>query len=254
MKLKLTLITNNKFLIKMEYKSSIQAVIYAMLDEKFAEWLHNKGFEYEKRTFKLFSFTGFHEKYRFIKETQEFLYPSEVSFTVSSPVYEILEQTAKNFALSTKINIAGIEFTVTSIEILPAEKIERDKIRINAAEPVEVHSTLTKGDGTKKTYYYAPKEKEFSQLVNSNLQKKWYSFFGEKCPYDIKIEPVNMKYCRERVQTFKGKVIKGWTGHFWLTGNPEIIKFALDTGIGSSNSAGYGFIDVVENKEQRNLY
>lgn len=48
MKLKLTLITNNKFLIKMEYKSSLQAVIYAMLDEKFAEWLHNKGFEYEK--------------------------------------------------------------------------------------------------------------------------------------------------------------------------------------------------------------
>lgn len=249
MKLRLSLTSNNKFLIKMEYKSSLQAVVYSMLDENFATWLHNRGFEYEKRTFKLFSFTKFQERYRFIKETQEFLYPSEVSFTISSPVYEILEQTAKNFALSTKIEIAGINFTVTSIEIVSADKIESDKIRINAVEPVEVHSTLSKSDGTKKTYYYSPKEKEFSQLINSNLQKKWYSFFGEECPYTIEIDPVNMKYCRERVQNFKGKVIKGWTGHFWLKGDPEILKFALDTGIGSSNSAGYGFIEVVKGKE-----
>lgn len=250
MKLKITLASDSRFLIKMEYKSALQAIVYSMLDEKFAKWLHDKGFEYEKRSFKLFCFTRFHEEYRFINETQEFLYPQEVSFSISSPVYEILEQTAKNFALSTKFDIAGSKFIVSSIEILPPEKVESGKIRINAVEPVEVHSTLAKGDGSKKTYYYSPKEKEFSDLINKNLQKKWMSFFGEKCPYDIKIVPVNMKYCRERVQNFKNKVVKGWTGHFWLEGSSEILKFALDTGIGSSNSAGYGFIEVVEERKK----
>jgi len=245
MKLKISLMSSSRFLIKMEYKSSLQAVIYSMLDEQLAKWLHNQGFTYEKRSFKLFCFTRFQEKYRFIKETEEFLYPNEVSFLISSPVYEILEQTAQNFALSTKLNIAGNEFVVSSIEVLPPEATDSGLIRINAVEPIEVHSTLTKGDGTKKTYYYSPKEKEFSELINKNLQKKWESFFDEESPYHIKIEPVNMKYCRERVQNFKGKVIKGWTGHFWLSGDPVALQFALDTGIGSSNSAGYGFIEVV---------
>ncbi len=245
MRIKLSLCGEGKFLLKMEYKSSLQAVIYAMLDEKFASWLHNKGFEYEKRSFKLFCFTGFQETYKFIKESQQFLYPQEISFYLSSPVYEILEQTAKNFATSTEINIAGNRLVINSIEIIPDENIETGKIRINAVEPVEVHSTLSKADGTRKTYYYSPKEKEFSDLINANIRKKWFSLYGEESPHNIKIEPVNMKFCKERVQNFKNKTLKGWTGHFWLEGNPEILKFALDTGIGSSNSAGYGFIELV---------
>ncbi|MBP7562628.1 MAG: CRISPR-associated endoribonuclease Cas6 [Candidatus Cloacimonetes bacterium] len=248
MRVKISLIAETKFIIKLEYKSSLQAIIYSMLDEQFAAWLHIKGFEYEKRSFKLFCFRRFHEQYRFLKESNEFLYPPEVSFTISSPVYEILEQTAKNFAMSTQLNIAGNRFMVNSIEILPFERIETGRIRVNAVEPVEVHSTLTKSDGTPKTYYYSPKEKEFSELVNKNLQKKWFSFYGEECPHNIIIEPVNMKYCKERVQNFKNRVIKGWTGDFWLEGNPEILRFALDTGIGSSNSAGYGFIELVEKR------
>ena len=245
-KIKISMVGDSKFLVKMEYKSALQAVVYSMLDDQFAKWLHDKGYEYEKRSFKLFCFTRFLEQYRFIKETQEFLYPQEVSFCISSPVYEILEQTAKNFAMSNKVDVAGNSFTVNSIEIMPPERIDSDRIRINACEPIEVHSTLQKIDGTKKKYYYSPKEKEFSELVNENIRKKWFSFYGEQCPHNLKIEPVNMKYCKERVQTFKASTIKGWTGHFWLEGDPEILKFALDTGIGSSNSAGYGFIEIVE--------
>ena len=245
MKLRISLVSEKPVFIKMEYKSALQALVYSMLDKPYAEWLHDKGFTYEKRTFKLFAFTRFLERYRFIKEKNEFQFPKEVSFYISSPVHKILEQVAKNFVLSTKVDVAGNSMVVSAIEVLPSEDMESKRIRINALEPIEVHSTLTKGDGTKKTYYYSPREQEFSELINKNIKKKWYALHHQECPYDLKIEPVNMKYCKERVQTFKNTVIKGWTGHFRLEGDTEILKFALDTGIGSSNSAGYGIIEVV---------
>ncbi|KHE90832.1 MAG: hypothetical protein K8F52_04850 [Candidatus Scalindua rubra] len=61
----------------------------------------------------------------------------------------------------------------------------------------------------------------------------------------LKLNLCRLKYCRERIRDFKGTVIKGWTGHFRLEGKPELLQFALDTGLGSRNSAGFGFIEKV---------
>lgn len=44
---------------------------------------------------------------------------------------------------------------------------------------------------------------------------------------------------------YKGTVIKGYSGDFILKGNPELIKLAYDTGLGSKNSQGFGCIEVM---------
>ncbi len=54
-----------------------------------------------------------------------------------------------------------------------------------------------------------------------------------------------MKYYREKIRIFKGTVTKGWTGHFWLEGEPEFLQFAMAAGLGSRNSGGFGFIEKV---------
>ncbi len=246
MRLQISLMSESPVVVPLTYKSALQAVVYSMLDDLYAAWLHDKGFSYEKRSFKLFVFSGFRERYRFLKKEQSFLFPRNISFYVASPVHEILEQLAKNFAFSAPFDIAGNRVIVESISVLPFDDIETSPVRVNAIEPIEVHSTLMKADGAKMTYFYSPKEADFSRLVAENLKKKWYSFYGSECPYECEIEPVQMRYCRERVQTFKKRVLKGWTGHFWLRGEPEMLAFALDVGLGSSNSAGYGMIEVVK--------
>ncbi|MGR3303251.1 MAG: CRISPR-associated endoribonuclease Cas6 [Candidatus Scalindua sp.] len=55
----------------------------------------------------------------------------------------------------------------------------------------------------------------------------------------------NMRHCRERIRSFKGTVIKCWTGHFWLGSEPEFLQFAFAAGLGSRNSGGFGFIEKV---------
>lgn len=246
MKLKISLISDKKIELPTGFSSHIQAIVYNFLDRVSAEWLHEKGFKFEKRSFRLFTYSSIHEKPRFLKDKKRFIFPNEVSFTISSPVNWVIEQVAKNIVISEKVKIGHNITTVSGVEIFEDENVTNRKIRIQTINPIEVHSTLLKADGAKKTYYYSPAEKEFPDLINKNLQKKWTAFYQEDCPYDLKISPVRLDLCREHIRTFKGFIIKGWTGHFRIEGEPEFLKFGLMTGLGSRNSQGFGMVDVVK--------
>ncbi len=248
MRLKISLISDKEVVLPKEFNYITQAVIYHLIDRLPAKWLHDGGFKIEKRSFKLFAFSSIIEKGRYQSSKELFTFPHTISFYVSSPVAWILEQVAKNTVFSEKLMFGQNEMSISSVEIIKNDEITENKIRINALTPIETHSTLLKGDGSKKTYYYSPTESEYSELINENLMKKWSAYYKESCPYNIKIEPVQMKYCRERIRSFKGTVIKGWTGHFWLESGPEFLQFALAAGLGSRNSGGFGFIEKVGGK------
>jgi len=246
-KLKLKLNSQKNIILKKGYSSVIQAVIYSLFNESSAEWLHENGFILKNRSFKLFCFSDILERGKYNSNTKEFIYPSQISFYISSPINWMLEEIAKN-SIKNEINFGNNSVQLASIEIEPVKKITETKIRINALTPIEVHSTLEKKDGTKKTYYYSPMEKEFSEFINNNLKKKWELCFKEQCDENIKIYPVNPKYNKEQIRKFKGTIIKGWSGHFYLEGNNQLMQLALDTGLGSRNSAGFGMINIVEKK------
>ncbi|MGR3219793.1 MAG: CRISPR-associated endoribonuclease Cas6 [Candidatus Anammoxibacter sp.] len=248
MKLKISLLSARRVLLPKEFNNITQALIYHLLDRLPAEWLHNNGFKVDNRSFKLFTFSSIIERAVFQPARQIFTFPNEISFYISSPVPWILEQIAKNIIANENVMLGKNKMSISSVEIIKDEDIKSDKIRVNALTPIEVHSTLTKGDGAKKTYYYSPSETEYSELINANLKKKWIACYREECRFNIKIAPVKMKYCRERIRCFNGTVIKGWTGHFWLEGEPEFLRFALTAGLGSRNSAGFGFVEAVRKR------
>ena len=244
MKLKITLMSDKKIEMPTGFSNYIQAIIYNFLDRVSAKWLHEKGFKFEKRSFKLFTFSSFHEKPKYMRSKKQFIFPNEISFTISSPVSWLTKQVAQNIIISEKIKIGDNVTNVSSIEIFEDDNITQDKIRIKTLNPIEVHSTLFKADGSKKTYYYSPAESEFQELINKNLQKKWAAFYNKDCPYDLKISPVRLDLCKEKIRTFKGIIIKGWIGHFWIEGEPEFLEFGLASGLGSRSSAGFGMVEV----------
>lgn len=250
MKLKITLISNKKIELPTGFSSYIQAIVYNFLDRVSAEWLHDKGFKFEKRSFKLFTYSSLHEKPRYLKDKKQFVFPNEVSFTISSPVNWVIEQVVKNIVISEQVRLGNNITCVSSIELIDDAVVSSNKLRIQTIAPIEVHSTLLKADGGKKTYYYSPSESEFQDLINKNLQKKWTAFYQKDCPYDLKIKPVRPDLCKENKRTFKGIIIKGWMGHFWIEGKPEFLQFGLECGLGSRSSAGFGMIDVVKRKNE----
>ena len=62
MRLKISLLSDKAVTLPKEFNSITQALIYQLIDKLPAQWLHNGGFKFEKRSFKLFTFSSILEK------------------------------------------------------------------------------------------------------------------------------------------------------------------------------------------------
>jgi len=257
MRLEIKLISDKPIILPSSYGAYQQALIYNLLDKFDAEWLHERGFKYEKRNFKLFNYSGILEKGIFRPKEKIFVFENNISFYISSPVNWILEQTASNLLKNERVRLENNFLFIDSVAVLKRDKIETETIKIKAISPIENHTTLLKPDGKKVTYYYSPYEREFSELTNKNLQKKWTALFQQDCLHNIEIKQLFTGNKNEKIRLFgtdKSKtVVKGWIGKFELKGNPEFLQFAIDTGLGSRNSQGFGMIEVLNYNENRNL-
>ncbi len=250
MRIKIGLDGTEKIVLPVGFNKYLQALIYTHLDKTDANWLHEQGFIFKKRHFRLFVFSSILEKGVFDKETKTFTFPQKISFYLASPVDWIIEQVATNLIKTKEVNLGPYKLQVLSIGVIKPEKITTDNIKIKAITPIEVHSTFTKPDGKKITHYYTPYEKEFSELINENLKKKWEVFYKHPCPFELSITPLFEGNRNERIVYFgtgKNKtIIKGWKGYFDLKGAPPLLQFALDVGLGNRNSQGFGMIEVIK--------
>ena len=244
MRIKINLESRNNIVLPAGFNEILQWFVYSSIKD---EWLHSVGFEFNKRSFKLFAFSSILQKGRYLREKSLFIFPRKISFLVASPVDWILEKLATGSIQKDNINMWHNDVYLTEISVLKSPNIESDTVLVKALTPIEVHSTFETQSG-KKTHYYTPFENEFSSLINENAKKKWSAFFKKEPPSYVKIEPKGFN--KEKIVRFGTKnryvIVKGWTGNFKLQGNPEFLKFILDAGIGSRNSQGFGLAEIVE--------
>ncbi len=227
--------------LPIHYNYLIQSFIYKNIGKELADFLHNKGFEYGKRKFKMFVFSRiFSKKFKTIGDKIEF--DREISFYLSTPLNDFLSQFAENILKKPEFRISQNDLILKEVYVLPYREF-KEKIKIKMLSPMTVYSTLLKGK-KKKTYYYSPFEKEFEVLLRENLRKKYESFYKNKKDFDFKIEPLKVNKSHEKIIIYKKTIIKGWIGTYEIESEPEIIKFAYDTGLGAKNSQGFGMFEV----------
>ena len=246
LRIKITLEGREKIVLPLGFNEILQWFVYSSIKD---EWLHSVGFEFNKRSFKLFTFSSILQKGRYLKEKSLFIFPRRISFIVASPVDWILEKLASGSIQRDNIDMWHNNVYLTEISVLKPHKVESNTILVRALTPIEVHSTFETLNG-KKTHYYTPFESEFSSLINQNAKKKWSAFFKKEPPSEIKIEPKGFN--KEKIVRFgtneRYVIVKGWMGNFSLYGEPELLKFILDAGIGSRNSQGFGLTEVMNEK------
>jgi CRISPR-associated endoribonuclease Cas6 len=253
-RIKLEFASDKEIVIRSGYNSLIQGLIYDLVGSIEARSLHEEGFRFEKRHFRLFTFSEILEKGFFNKENHTFTFGKKISFLVSSPVEWILKQIAINSFKEETFRLGKnlLKFDAVSVINGLSENLSKSQnVIVKAITPIEVHSSFTSSSNSKKTYYYSPFEKEFSYLINQNAKKKWSAYFKTQCQYDIEIKPLFRDKTYETIRYFikdkKMTVVKGWKGNYLVNGEPEFLKFVLDTGLGSRNSQGFGFVEVINN-------
>jgi len=95
-----------------------------------------------------------------------------ISFYLSSPKEKLIQQFAETLLKSPEVKLSRNLLIISSIEVFSKPDIQ-DDVTIRMLSPVTVYSTLFSTNGKKKTYYYSPFEKEFSQLIRANILKKY---------------------------------------------------------------------------------
>ncbi len=248
MRVKLEFETEKELIIPIHYNHLVQAFIYRNIDRKLRDFLHNKGYIYGKRTFKLFTFSRIYGDYEI--RDKNIVFKNRFHFYLSSPVSDFLIQICDNLLKKKNLKLGNNKIWTHGVMVLPRPEFE-ENMKIKMLTPLTVYSTLYTPDKKKKTYFYSPWEEEFVTLVERNLINKFRAFKGEEIKdfkFDIKPEKVSAE--SQKIIKYKNFVIKGWLGIYEISSLPEIIEFSYDTGLGSKNSQGFGMFEILKEKKR----
>jgi len=229
----------------------VQGMLYKNLPESLSSFLHELGFFYKGRRFKLFTFSKINsDRFVLVRKNgriKDIKYKTPIALFISSGISDITKNWGKTFLNKEKIKLGKNELFLDSIEVLQMPKF-REQMIIKTLSPITVYRTFT--DGKKYYRYYSPIEPEFEVLLKENLRKKYHIITGiELTDFPFEIKPY--KNIKKVLFKYKNFPIEAYEGVFQIKTDPEIFKKVYDAGLGAKNSQGFGMIEVVENGKKR---
>lgn len=222
-----------------------QAMLYDLLPKAFSTFLHNEGFRFKNRRFKLFAFSWPRGagKPSFTENSIIFNYP--IRLTVATPVHPTMEGIAEGALQKTRIRIGNNHVFCTEI-LLREYESTGETLDVYTLSPITCYSTLYKKTGEPYTLYHNPRDSEFASQISENLHRKFKSLYPDTPAPEGAVTFSTSGNVREQVAIFKPddpRPIKAWWGRFTLHGPAELLQTALDCGLGAKNSAGFGCVE-----------
>lgn len=229
--------------IPIQYNHLVQSAIYASLPKNTANRLHDEGFTAGKRNFKLFAFSRLIGRYTINKNAGTISFPEGARLVVTSPDTDFSQGLVNSLLTKNNFRIGEPCFVVAGVECA-GQVVDCGFLTVRTLSPVVVYSTLLKPEGGKYTCYFQPGEAEFVRHITSNLQKKYEAFFKQPAPEgEVGVRPLDRP--RLHVTSYKNTVIKGYSCRLKIEGPKELLQMALDAGLGSKGSQGYGCVERV---------
>ena len=163
--------------------------------------------------------------------------------TISSPVGEFCNSVANGMLTRRWLEIGSNLVEATNM-LVRQHTVDRHEVRIRTLSPVVAYSTLLRPDGRKYTCYFQPGEPDYDSIISSTLRKKYEAYYNEEAPMgDVKVEKLSQ--VKMHVMNYKDTVIKGYSGKLKLYGPKELLQMAVDAGLGSKSSQGFGCVELV---------
>jgi CRISPR-associated endoribonuclease Cas6 len=235
---------NKTLVLPIHYNYALQALILKWLnDQNYSNFIHDTGYQFNNRKFKLYTFSRLEGKYQLNREQGIITFFDKVNLIISTADDKFLVYVVNTVIGNESFNLLGNEVYIESVKCYNAEL--KDSARIITKSPIVAYSTFEK-DGRKKTHYYNPFEREFGELIQKNLIKKFRAFYG-KYPNDdrFNIIPIKNKWLKQNLVKYKDFVIVGWSGQFLVEGSQELLQLAYDAGACPKSSMGFGCIEII---------
>ena len=222
-----------------------QSMLYSLLPADLAAKIHDEGFDSDGRKMKLFAMSWPSSSARPQFGENTIIFPLPVKLTVSTPMNELVTGFTVGAMSNDDIRIGNNHLTCCGVEKKEYQATS-NIITIRTLAPITCYES-TERNGRSYTKYFSPDNEEFRKGIHANLLRKFRLLNPEKdIPSEqFTITPIGQ--VKERVSMFeKGGLfpVKGWWGKFRLEGSREILQTAIDCGLGSKNSSGWGCITL----------
>jgi CRISPR-associated endoribonuclease Cas6 len=223
--------------LPLNYQKPLQALIYNNLDDAMARFIHDEGFKYESRNFKMFTFSKLLGQYKIDGKQIKFL--NSITLYISSANKKMLQSLFNYLMIKDKVVLLDNDLAIDGIKMHKVNLPDKKRIKLKCLSSIVTYSTMFKGDGKKFTHYFRPHEKDFSRLIYENLKKKHIILNGEKSFADDNFS-IKMPKFKSQVTKYKNYIIEGSYGDVFIEGERELIETGIMTGFGSKNSMGFG--------------
>lgn len=242
MHIKISFLSDHNIILPIHYNNIVQAFIYNNIDENLSEFLHNKGFVRDNRSFKLFTFSRILNRGK--KKNTTFNFSKKIEIIISSTLDDFCKSIANNMLQNENLYLGKNNVKIDQIQILN-HKVENDEITIQTLSPIVVYSTLLKPNGGKYTLYYKAEESDFRRIVSENLIRKYNALNNTDIDLNHGIEILPHGLTKQNATYYKDILIKGVSGKFIIRGNKELVQLGVDAGFGSKNSQGFGCVKML---------
>ena len=116
MRLKLTFEAPNGLKLPLHYHYILQGFVLHNISRPLAEFLHSIGYGNGNRVYKLITFSNLYGKSKVFKEEKQIFFPHTFHFYISSYDLNVLSDIANQLIGAQKLNFAGQEVFLSSIE------------------------------------------------------------------------------------------------------------------------------------------
>ena len=239
--------------IPINYQYELSSVIYHILakgDSQYSKWLHENGFEYENKRFKLFTFSRLIAPYGIDKERQRLILKSNIVewYITFSP-----ERSTKEFILGVfnqqqfeiADSISGASFRVREIQIMPSMNLTSETV-FETMSPVCISQRNEKGYAD----YLSPEHPNYTKAILTGLLARYEVLFHRKYEGETycKLELLNQpKSCLIAVKagTSSATKVRGYLYRFRIELPLELLQIAYECGLGEKGSIGFGMIKTI---------
>lgn len=248
--------------IPLNYQYELSAWIYRVLreaDAGYARFLHDEGYSYDGRAFKLFCFSNLDIPAYRIEGDRLHILCSEVFLLVRFCTFNTVEGFVEGLFYRQKFWLGDqhsrIYFQVKRIEANPLDLPEGSeplRVRIRTRSPLLI---ARKRADSNCDEYLPPDDPDFGTLLIENLLGK-YRAFTQGDPFERwQLSDIAFRLCpdrqaRSKLVTLKSGTrqqtrVRGWMMDFEITAPRELIAIGMLAGWGRANSQGFGFGDIL---------
>lgn len=223
-----------------------QSLIYRILPEKLASFLHNEGYGVDGKRLKLFAMSWPIAPSPPIFANKTIIFPLPLKLVISTPVTNTLDGIAKGMLTAEQLRVGNNLLYCHRMEIA-IHKIKGESMEIKTLSPITCYEQIRRNNKP-YTVYFEPHQPEFVTSLHNNLVRKYKALYPGRVVPEGRVTLSYFQTPKERIARYSPETpfpIKGWTGRFKLAGPPELLQIGLDSGLGSKNSSGWGCVMLV---------